>query len=66
MMMEAIILNYQEVYELLIMKQRLMNEARLRSYQQPDTSLSDLVMDINLVDLKEIRDFLQPFKVHIY
>lgn len=64
-MIDSIISNYQEVYELLIAKQRLINEARLGNGQQPDNSLSELVTNLPLSKMVQIRDFLHPFTVRI-
>lgn len=62
-MLEAIIENYQQVYDLLLTKQRLMNEVRRRINHQPDNDLTDLCSALNLEELIQIRDFLKPFKV---
>lgn len=62
-MVDAIIESYEHVYELLIVKQRLMNEAKLKNNQQPDNNLSELVTVLNVTELNEIRDLLKPFKV---
>lgn len=65
-MIDAIINNYQDVYELLIVKQRLRNEARLKSYKQIDYEISDLITKLNQNKLDEIRTFLKPFKVKVH
>lgn len=64
-MVDVIINNYQDLYELLISRQRLRNEARISCNQQPDNVISDLVTNINLTELTRLRDFLAPFKVRI-
>lgn len=62
-MIDAIVENFDKILDLLTMKQRLMNEARLKYNQQSDNVLTDMITNIQLSDLKEIRQFLQPFKV---
>lgn len=62
-MIDAIVENFDKILDLLTMKQRLMNEARLKYNQQSDNVLTDMITNIQLSDLKEIRQFLQPFEV---
>lgn len=62
-MVDAILKNYKEVYELMIMKQRLRNEYRLKNRQQPDAEISDLITVIDTKELEAICQFLKPFKV---
>ena len=62
-MIDAILTNFEDVYELLIIKQRLRNEARAKSYKPPDSEISDLITSINPTVLKSLRTFLEPFKV---
>lgn len=64
-MIDAIIKNYQDIYDLLIMKQRLRNESRIKYNQQPDNSISELVTVLNIAEMEIIRIFLEPFKVRI-
>lgn len=60
-MLESIIESYSDVYELLIMKQRLMNEARLKKHQSTDNAISELITTLNLSDMKAMKTL--PFKV---
>lgn len=64
-MIDTIIGMYQHVYELLITRQRLVNEARLKNGQQPKNNLAELITKLPLGKMIQIRDFLEPFKVAI-
>lgn len=62
-MFDSIITEYQTTYDLLLYKQRVMNEHGFKNSKQPDNSLSDLITVINLPELIKIKTFLEPFKV---
>lgn len=62
-MIDCIIKSYNDVYKLLITKQRLRNECKINSNKQPDHEISDMVSVLNQSELIEIRDFLGSFKV---
>lgn len=62
-MISAIIENYQPVYDLLVERQILRNESKLKQNKAPDNQITDLITVLNRTRLVEIRDFLQPFKV---
>lgn len=63
MMVEAIINNYQDIYEALIVKQRWRNEYNIKNGKQPDNELSELLTVLNRKELEELMTFLEPFKV---
>lgn len=62
-MIDCIIKSYQDVYKLLLAKQRHRNEARMMSSKQPDSEITEHLTVLNVAQLTEIRDFLLPFKV---
>lgn len=62
-MINSIIDMYDAVYDLLLSRQRALNEMRLKQGRQPENSLTELVTSLCLADLVKIRDFLKPFKV---
>lgn len=62
-MLDAIANQYQDIYDLLVYKQRIVNECRLKRSEQPENSILDFITALNLQELKDIRDFLKPFKV---
>lgn len=66
MMLDAIIKMYQDVYNLLVAKQRLINEARMKSGQNPDNNLTDLITNLPLQKMTQMRDFLEPFAVRVF
>lgn len=63
MMISAILSNYNDIYDLLVEKQRAMNECnQFRSNRQVENILEYLtILDID--ELKRIEIFLNPFKV---
>lgn len=63
-MLDAIIDGYQEIYDVLVVKQRLMNEVRSKRKLNPDNSLTEMLMVLNLSHITDIRNFLKPFKVY--
>lgn len=62
-MIDAIITEFNAAYELLVYKQRVVNEERLKRNKRPENSLTDMASVLNHEELIQIRDFLQPFKV---
>lgn len=62
-MIDLIIEMYDDVYEVLLTKQRAQNEMRAGQRKQPDNSLTDILTSIDLDALIKLRDFLRPFKV---
>lgn len=64
-MLDAIIVSYEEIYELLMEKQRTYNEEKIKKGKQPETEILELITTLNRSELIEICNFLQPFKVII-
>lgn len=64
-MLNAIITSYQDVYDLLLEKQRFINDDKLKNGKQPNNEISDMITTLNRSDLIEICNFLQPFKVNV-
>lgn len=64
-MINAIINNYEIVYDLLMEKQRIVNEEKIKRRKQPNNDISELITTLNRSELIEMRDFLEPFKVNI-
>lgn len=62
-MLNAIITSYPEVYDLLLEKQRSVNDYKLKKGKQPNNDILDLITTLNRLELIEICNFLQPFKV---
>lgn len=62
-MVDAVIEMYNEIYEILVAKQRAQNELRMQQKKQADNSLTELLTSIDLDQLTRLRDFLRPFKV---
>lgn len=65
-MIDAIIESNSEVYKLLTVKQRLRNEARINAYKQADQEILNMITNLNMTELNNIKEFLQPFKVQIF
>lgn len=65
-MVDGIYKNYQQIYDVLIMKQRLVNEVRIKNKLSPDNVLSELILVLQQSELKDIRDLLEPFKVRFH
>lgn len=62
-MIDAIVKNYPNIYDLLVMKQKLRNDTRLKNKEQPDSDIVELITQLNCGELTECREFLKPFKV---
>lgn len=62
-MFDAIANQYQAIYDLLVFKQRIVNEDRLKRGKRPENTIVDLITVISHHDLTKIRDFLEQFKV---
>lgn len=62
-MIDAIITEYQAIYDLLVYKQRVLNEDRFKRNKQPKNNITDLITVLKQEELIEIRNFLEPFKV---
>lgn len=62
-MLKAISDNYRDVYELLVTKQRLLNEARWKNKQQTNNEISELITALEPEKMDELIKFLVPFKV---
>lgn len=62
-MIDAIIESYNVLYDLLSEKQRIVNEEKIKQRKPTDNSITNLITNIDMVDLVEIHKFLQPFKV---
>lgn len=62
-MIDSIITSFSEVYKMLTTKQRLRNESRINAGKLPDQEILNLIGELNLSELKQIKNFLEPFKV---
>lgn len=63
-MIDCIIQSFGEVYKILTTKQRLRNEMRINNGKRADHDILDLIEVLNKDQLIEIKQFLEPFKVH--
>lgn len=62
-MLNSILNNFEAVRDLLIEKQLIVNQEKLKQNRPTDNTISELVTSLNKKDLVDIRDFLEPFKV---
>lgn len=63
LMIDSIITSFSEVYKMLTIKQRLRNESRINASKLPDQEILNLIGELNLSELNQIKNFLEPFKV---
>ena len=57
-MLKAISDNYRDVYDLLVTKQRLVNEARWKNSQQTNNEIFGLITALVPAELEELIEFL--------
>lgn len=62
-MLSAVIDNYDDVYNMLLNKQKLRNETQIHAHKKPDDSIIGMINVLKKDELIEIKDFLEAFKV---
>lgn len=60
-MLNEIIKNYRNIYDILLEKQQAVNEHNRK--KAPETKVIDMITCLKLEELSKIRNFLEPFKV---